>query len=38
MLNKGQSKGNHRNFFMVSLNLIKSDDEPVIEIRQLDIL
>ena len=33
-----ESTGNQGIFFMISSNLIKSDDESVIEIRQFDIL
>ena len=38
MVNNGQIHKELGKFFMISLNLIKSDDDLVIEIRQFDIL
>ena len=38
MANKGRIHRELGKFFMISLNLIKSDDEMVIEIRKFDIL
>ena len=38
MVNKGQIHRELGKFFMLSSNLIKSDDKSVIEIRQFDIL
>ena len=38
MVNKGRTHRELGNFFMISSNLIKSDDESVIEIRQFDTL
>ena len=38
MVNKGQIHMKLEKFSMISSNLIKSDDEMVIEIRQFDIL
>ena len=38
MVNKGRIHRELGKFVMISSNLIKSDDEMMIEIRQLDIL
>ena len=38
MVNKGQIHMELGNFFMISLNLIKSNNEMMIEIRQFDFL
>ena len=38
MVNMGRIHKEVGKFFMISLNLIKSDDQSLIEIRQFDIL
>ena len=38
MVNKGQIYRELGKFFIISSNLIKSDDEMVVEIRRFDIL
>ena len=38
MVNKGQIHWELGNFFIISSNLIKSDDEMVMDIRKFDIL
>ena len=38
MINKGQIHRELGKFLMISLNLIKLDDESMIEIRKIDIL